>query len=90
MIGTMSNATNYNFISNSVKGIQACKKRLKLFEYLKQNVNFNGFILFQETHSYQMMKNNGKMGLMVLFFSHTAKQILAVLQLDFAEKILSI
>ena len=51
MIGTMSNATNYNFISNNVKGIQASKKRLKLFEYLKQNINFNGFILFQETHS---------------------------------------
>ena len=48
----MSNATNYNFISNNVKGIQASKKRLKLFEYLKQNINFNGFILFQETHSY--------------------------------------
>ena len=46
----MSNATNYDFISNNVKGIQASKKRLKLFEYLKQNINFNGFILFQETH----------------------------------------
>ena len=32
-----------------------------------------------------MMKNNGKMSLMVLFFSHMAKQILAVLQLDFVE-----
>ena len=47
----MSNATNYNFISNNVKGMQASKRRLKLFEYLKQNINFNGFILFQETHS---------------------------------------
>ena len=24
--------------------------RSKLFEYLKQNINLNGFILFQETH----------------------------------------
>ena len=47
----MSNATNYNFILNYVEGIQASKKRLKLFEYLKQNINFNGLILFQETHS---------------------------------------
>ena len=46
----MSNTTNYNFISNDVKGIQASKKRLKLFEYLQQNINFNGFILFHETH----------------------------------------
>ena len=46
----MSNTTNYNLISNDVKGIQTSKKRLKLFEYLKQNTNFNGFILFHETH----------------------------------------
>ena len=43
---TMSNATNYNFISNNIKGIQASKKRLKLFEYFKQNIYFNSFILF--------------------------------------------
>ena len=49
MIETMSNATNYNLISNNVKGIQSSKMRLKLFEYLKQNINFNGFILFHET-----------------------------------------
>ena len=47
----MRNATNYNFVSNNIKGIQVSKKRLKLFEYLKSNINFNGFILFQETHS---------------------------------------
>ena len=47
----MSNVTNYNFISNNVKRIQASKKRLELFEYLKQNTNFNVFTLFQETHS---------------------------------------
>ena len=40
----MSNATTYNFISNNVLGIQASKKRLKQFEHLKQNINFNGFI----------------------------------------------
>ena len=82
----MRSATNSNFIPNNVKGIQASKKRIKLFEYLKQNINFNGFIFFQETHS----KNNGKISLMVLFFSHTSNQILAVLQPDFVEKILSI
>ena len=42
---------NYNFISNNVKGIKASEKRLKLFEYLKNNINGNGFIFLQETHS---------------------------------------
>ena len=47
----MSNATNYDFISNNAKGIHVFNKRLKLFEYLKQSKNFNDFLLFQETHS---------------------------------------
>ena len=42
---------NYNFISNNVNGIKASEKRLKLFEYLKNNINGNGFIFLQETHS---------------------------------------
>ena len=42
---------NYNFISNNVKGIKASEKRLKLFEYLKNNISDNGFIFLQETHS---------------------------------------
>ena len=31
--------------------MQASRKRLKPFEHLKQNINFNDFMLFQETHS---------------------------------------
>ena len=42
---------NYNFISNNAKGIKASEKQLKLFEYLKNNINNNGFIFLQETHS---------------------------------------
>ena len=34
----MSNGTNYNDISNIVKGIQVSKKRLKLFQYLNFNI----------------------------------------------------
>ena len=41
---------NYNFISMKVKGIKASEKRLKLIEYLKNNINNNGFIFLQETH----------------------------------------
>ena len=90
MTKTMSNVTNYNFILNNVKGIQVSKRRLKLFEYLKQNINFNGFILFQERHS---LLNDGKQWKdyfnVRVFFSH-GKKNLAVLQPNFVEKIISI
>ena len=36
----MSNGTNYDFILNNVKGIQASKKRLKVFEYLKGCIQY--------------------------------------------------
>ena len=42
---------NYNFISSNVKGVKVSEKRLKLFEYLRNNINNNGFIFLQETHS---------------------------------------
>ena len=43
---------NYNFVSNNVKGIKASKIRLKLFAYLKNNINNNGFIFLQEKDSW--------------------------------------
>ena len=70
----MSNATNYIYFSNSVKGIQATNKRLKLFEYLEQNINFNGVILFQETHSSMNNEKQWKCEFNVpLFFPHGKK-----------------
>ena len=39
------------FISNNVKGIRSSEKRLKIFEYLKNNIHYNGFAFLQETHS---------------------------------------
>ena len=42
---------DYNFIPNNVNGIKASEKRLKLFEYLKKNINDNDFVFLQETHS---------------------------------------
>ena len=41
---------NYKVISKNVKKIKASEKRLKLFEYLNNNINDNGFIFLQETH----------------------------------------
>ena len=75
---TMSNATNYNFISNNVKGIHATKKRLKLFEYLKRNINFSGCVMFQETHLSMSDKKQFKDESNGPPFSHTAKRILVV------------
>ena len=62
---------NYNFISNNVNGIRASEKRLKLFEYLKNNINGNGFIFLQETHSLSNdeLKWKDEFG-GPLFFSH--------------------
>ena len=40
-----------HFISNNVKGLQNSLKRIKIFEYLKNNLGSNGFLLLQETHS---------------------------------------
>ena len=45
------NSDNLNFISNNVKGIQSSKKRIKIFEYLKNLIKPSGIIFMQETHS---------------------------------------
>ena len=42
---------NLSFISNNIKRIQAISKRIKIYEYLKNCVISNGFILLQETNS---------------------------------------
>ena len=67
---------NYNFISNNVNGIEASEKRLKLFEYLKKNINDNDFVFLQETHllSNDELKWKDEFG-GPLFF-HTEKAIL--------------
>ena len=67
---------NYNFISNNVKGIKASEKRLKLFEYLKNNINNNGFIFLQETHSLSNDELKWKDEFGGPLFFHTEKAIL--------------
>ena len=39
------------YISNNVKELQNPFKRIKIFEYLKNNIGSNGFLFLQETHS---------------------------------------
>ena len=40
--------TKLQFISNNAKGLQNYLKRIKIFEYLKNNSGSNGFFLLQE------------------------------------------
>ena len=47
----MTKTTNNNFISNNVKGIENSLKRLKTFNYLKENISSNGVLFLQETLS---------------------------------------
>ena len=67
---------NYNFISNNVTGIKASEKQLKLFEYLKKNINDNGFIFLQETHSLSNDELKWKDEFGGPLFFHTEKAIL--------------
>ena len=63
--------SNYNFISNNVKGIKASEKRLKLFEYLRNNINNNGFVFLQGTQSSLNDEQKWKDGFKdPLYFSH--------------------
>ena len=66
---------NYNFISNNVKGIKASEKRLKLLQYLKNNINDNGFIFLQETHSLSNDELKWKDEFGGPYFFHTEKVI---------------
>ena len=65
-----------NFISNNVTGIRSSEKRLKIFEYLKNNINHNGFVFLQETPSLTQDEKRGKMISKILCFFHMVVQIL--------------
>ena len=45
------NQLNFNFLSNNVKGLQSTKKRLKLFNFLKNDIGSKVILFLQETHS---------------------------------------
>ena len=40
-----------HFVSNNVKGLQNSFKGIKIFEYLKNDLGSNGFLLLHQTHS---------------------------------------
>ena len=47
----LKNQLNFSFLSNNVKGLQSTKKRLKLFNFLKNNIGPKDILFLQETHS---------------------------------------
>ena len=47
----VNNQLNFNFLTNNVKGLQSSKKRIKMFEYLKNKIGHKGILFLQETHS---------------------------------------
>ena len=65
--------SNYNFISNNVKGIKGSEKRLKFFEYLRNNINNNGIVFLQETHSSLKDEQKWKDGFKGPLFFHMEK-----------------
>ena len=61
---------NYNFISNNIKGVKTFEKRLKLFEYLRNNIKsaLAGMRQFLANESpVKMMKNAFEFTLKALF-----------------------
>ena len=60
-----------NFISNNANGLRSSKKRIKIFEYLKDKIFNDGIIFLQETHSSENTRDewiNDFKG--ELYFSH--------------------
>ena len=51
VIENLKNQLNFNFLTNNVKGLQSTKKRLKLFNFLKNKIGPKGILFLQETHS---------------------------------------
>ena len=71
----MSNTID-NFIFNNVKCICSSDKTLKIFKYLKNNIDHNGFVFLQKTRLLIQDKKSGKMISKILCFFHMEVQIL--------------
>ena len=75
---------NLRSIFYNIKGIQQSRKRIKVFEYLKNNSLPNGFAFVCKRHTPPLrMKNNGVKILKGKYVALMAQQILAVSQLHF-------
>ena len=51
---------NIKFVSNNVRGIKNSDKRIKIFEYLKNNADYNRVLFLQEPNSWEKDKKKWK------------------------------
>ena len=70
------------FISNNVKGLQNSLKRIKIFEYLKNNLGSKGILFLQEAHSSWADEKKWAYELKGPIFFHVVKLTLVEQQLD--------
>ena len=76
----MNNANCLTFIANNIKGIQNNSKRLSVEEYFKNELDNNGILFLQETHSTFNDENIWKNDFNVpAFYSHGTCQSCGVL-----------
>ena len=47
----VNNQLKFNFLTNSVKGLQSSEKRVKIFEYFNNKIGHRGTLFLQETNS---------------------------------------
>ena len=47
----VNNQLKFNFLTNSVKGLQSSEKRVKIFEYFNNKIGHRGTFFLQETNS---------------------------------------
>ena len=66
------------FNTNNVKGIQSCKKGLKLIQYFKEKIGSIGVLFLQETHSSSKVEQIWKKDFKDNVFFLTEKQILVL------------
>ena len=70
------------FISNNIKGLQKSLKRIKIFEYLKNNLGSKRFLFLQEAHSSLADEKKWANELKGPIFFHMVKLTLVEWQLD--------
>ena len=44
------NTSDFNLLSNNIKGLQLSKRRLKLFQFFESNISTKGILFLKETH----------------------------------------
>lgn len=60
-----------DFLSSNVNGLKSSKKRIKVFQHLKQKISDNGIIFLQEAHTSEDTFTEWKNGFPgEIFFSH--------------------